>query len=178
MQSTKYLGPYQDSKLDFKQHIKSKCKAAMQNLRRIKSSRKNLTTSACNKLVVALVLSHLNYVNSLLGRLPKTSINKMQAVQNMAVKITLGQNKTNSATSCLVQLHWLPIKYRIDFKILSIVHKCLHREAPPYLTRLIQHTTVRREGLSSETDTTRLLVPQTSRKTFTARSFSVLGSQL
>ena len=136
---TKYLGAYLDSKLDFKQHIKANCKAAILNLYRIKSARKNITRSACNKLVVALVLSHLDYTNSLLGGLPKSSINKMQAVQNMAAKITLGKKKYDSATRCLVQLHWLPIKYRIDFKIISIVQKCLHGESPPYLDRLVKH---------------------------------------
>ena len=51
----------------------------------------------------------------------------MQAVQNMAAKITLGKRKYDSATSCLVQLHWLPIRSRIEFKIVSLVHKCLHK---------------------------------------------------
>ena len=94
--TTKYLGAHLDSKLDFKQHIKIKCKAAMLNLHRIKAARKHLTRTACNRLVVSLVLSHLDYANSLLGGLPKSSINKMQAVQNMAAKITLGKGKFDS----------------------------------------------------------------------------------
>ena len=102
----------------------------------------------------------------------------MQAVQNMAAKITLGRCKYDSASRCLVQLHWLPIKYRIDYKIISIVHKCIHDDALPYLTRMIHHSMPGRQGLRSETDTTRLLVPQTSKKTFAAHSFSVLGPQL
>ena len=150
----------------------------MLNLHRIKAARKNLTRTACNKLVVALVLSHLDYANSLLGWLPKSSINRMQVVLNMAAKITLGKCKYGSASRCLVQLHWLPIKYRIDYKIISIVHKCLHEDAPPYLTRMIQHSKPGRQGLRSETDTTRLLVPWTSKKSFAACSFSVLGPQL
>ena len=56
--NTKYLGAYLDSQLDFKLHIQNKCKAAMANLFRIKTARKNLTKTACNKVVV-LVLSHL-----------------------------------------------------------------------------------------------------------------------
>ena len=96
----------------------------------------------------------------------------------MAAKITLGKKKYDSATSCLVQLYWLPIKYRIDYKIISMVHKCLHGEAPPYLARIIEHSKLGREGLCLEMDTTRLLVPRTSKKTFATRSFSVLGPQL
>ena len=111
---TRYLGAYLDSRLDFKQHIQTKCKAAMLNLFKIKAARKNLTRTACNKLLVALVLSHLDYANGILGGLPKSSLNKMQAVQTMAAKITLGKRKYDSTTSCVVQLHWLPIKFRID----------------------------------------------------------------
>ena len=91
---------------------------------------------------------------------------------------TLQKRKYDSATSCLQKLHWLPIHHRIEFKIISLVHKCLHNNAPPYLQRLIQHTRPTRKGLRSEEDTTRLLVPRTSRKTFASRSFSVLGPQL
>ena len=176
--TTKYLGAYLDSKLDFREHIKVKCRAAMLNIYKIRAARKNLTRSACNKLMVSLVLSHLDYTNSLLGNLPKNSIRKMQLVQNIAARITLGKRKYDSATSCLQKLHWLPIQHRIEFKIISLVHKCLHNNAPPYLQRLIQHTRPTRTGLRSEEDTTRLLVLRTSRKTFALRSFSVLGPQL
>ena len=48
---------------------------------------------------------------------------------------------------------------RIEFKIISLVHKCIHGNAPPYLQRLIQYTKPTRKGLRSEEDTTRLVVP-------------------
>ena len=128
--------------------------------------------------MVSLVLSHLDYANSLLGNLLKSSISKMQLVQNIAARITLGRRKYDSTTRCLQKLHWLPIQQRIEFKIISLVHKCIHGNAPPYLQRLIQYTKPTRKGLRSEEDTTRLLVPQTSRKTFASHSFSVLGPQL
>ena len=133
---TKYLGAYLDSKLDFKEHIKTKCKAAMLNIYKIRAAGKNLTRSACNKLMVSLVLSHLDYANSFLGNLPKSSINKMQLVQNIAARITLGKRKYDSATRCLQRLHWLPIQQRIEFKIISLVHKCIHGNAPPYSAKI------------------------------------------
>ena len=128
--------------------------------------------------MVALVLSQLDYMNSVLGNLPKTSINKMQSVQNIAARITLGKGKYESTTKCLESLHWLPVQQKIDFKVISLVHKCLHGKAPPYLKRLIQHCQPTRRGLRSEDDATRLLVPCTSRKTFATHSFRVLGPQL
>ena len=75
---TKYLGAHLDSALNFKQHIKTKCKAAMFNLQRICATRKYLTRSASNKLIVSLVISHLDYTNALLGGLPKSSIDQLQ----------------------------------------------------------------------------------------------------
>ena len=150
----------------------------MLSIFRIKAARKNLTRSTCNKLIITLVLSHLDYANSLLGKLPTSSINNMQVVQNIAAKITLGKGKYDSATRCLQTLHWLPIKERIDYKIISLVYKCIHWGAPPYLERLVKYNTPGRRGLRSEDDTTRLVVPKTSRKTFATRSFSVLGPEL
>ena len=150
----------------------------MLNIFRLSLARKNLTRSACNRLMVALVLSHIDYVNSLLGNLPKSSINKMQAVQNIVARITLGKGRFESTTRCLETLHWLSIKQRIEYKIISLVHKCLHSQAPPYLAKLIKYNQPTRRELRSEEDTTRLLVPKTIRKTFAACSFSVLGPEL
>ena len=63
---TTYLGAYLDSALNFKQHIKMKCRAAMLNLLKIKAARKYLTTKACTKAVITLVMAHLDYANSIL----------------------------------------------------------------------------------------------------------------
>ena len=75
---TKYLGAHLDSSLNFKQHIKTKCKAAMFNLQRVHAARKYLTRSAINKLMVSLIISHLDYANALLEGLPKCSIDQLQ----------------------------------------------------------------------------------------------------
>ena len=85
---TKYLGAHLDSALNFKQHITTKCKAAMFNLQRIHAARKYWTRSASNKLTVSLVISHLDYANALLGGLPKCSIEQLQQVQNSSKNST------------------------------------------------------------------------------------------
>ena len=57
----------------------------------------------------------------------------------MAVKLELGKGKFDSSTACLKELHWLPVALRIEFKILTLVWKCLNNEAPAYLIDLL-HT--------------------------------------
>ena len=175
---TKYLGAHLDSALNFKNHVKTKCKAAMFNLQRIRAARKYLTRPACNKLMVSLVISHLDYANGLLGGLPKSTIDQLQRVQNIAAKIVLGKGRYDSSTRCLGELHWLPIKYRIEFKIITLVYKSLHGLAPPYLSSLLTRKIQCREGLRSNDRNSQLEIPHTTRKTFAARAFSVLGPEL
>ena len=87
---------------------------------------KFVTRSASNKLVVSLVISHLDDANALLLRgLPKCSIDQLQLVQNIAAKIVLGKCRYECSTGCLAELYWLPIQQRIEFKI-TLVHKSLH----------------------------------------------------
>ena len=149
----------------------------MFNLQHIRATRKYLTRSASNKLMVSLVISHLDHANALLGELPKCSIDQLQRVQNIAAKIVLGKGRYDSSTRCLAELHWLPIQQRIEFKI-TLVHKSPHGLVPQYLVDLPTRKIPRREGLWSNDRTSQLEVPATTRKTFTARAFSVLGPQL
>ena len=110
----------------------------MLNLLKIKATRKYLTTEACTKAVITLVMTHLDYANSILTGLPKASICQLQRVQNMAAKIILQRNKFESSSKCLEDLHWLPIHYQINFKVITLVFKCIHRLAPSYLEELIK----------------------------------------
>ena len=70
---TRYLGAYLDSEINFREHIKNKCKAAMINLLKIKATRKFVTKEACAKLTISLVILHLDYENSLLVGLPQVT---------------------------------------------------------------------------------------------------------
>ena len=60
-----------------------------------------------------LVLS-LDYCNSLYSGLSVTNLNRLQRVQNDLARVVLGLKKFDHITAGLMDLHWLPIKYRID----------------------------------------------------------------
>ena len=76
-----------------------------------------LDENAAHTLVLGLVTSHLDYVNGILSGLPDIDINKLQKVQNAAVKFVC--DKYSSTSECMAHLHWLPIRQRIDHKVLK-----------------------------------------------------------
>ena len=83
-----------------------------------------------------LVVSHLDCVNSLLYRVPYVEIKKMQQVQNLAARLTLSRAKYDSNSQCLINLQWLPIQKRIEFKFLILVYNSLDHCAPWYFQEL------------------------------------------
>ena len=174
----KYLGVQLDESLSMKSHIANKCRVAMLNIQRIKFIRPSLSVETCQTLVQGLVISHLDYANATLAGLPSYLIGRVQKVQNTAAKLILNKNKFDSSTECMKELHWLPIRARIEFKVLMLVYKCLQNKAPLYLRNLIKKKECRREGLRSSEDDLMLEVPHTLKKIYASRSFSVYGPEL
>jgi hypothetical protein len=171
----KYLGAQMDEQVSMDKHATTKCRAAMINLQRIKLIRKYLTVSACKTLVQGLVVSHLDYANALLSGVPKRIINKLQRVQTRAAKLILGRSRMDSATACLMHLHWLPIRGRIHYKLCLLMYKCDRKAAPKYMTDLTMKKKVMREGNRSNAKCHDYEVPFTKLKTFADRSFGVQG---
>ena len=133
----KYLGTWMDQELSFRQHILNKCRVAMLNIQQIKLIRNILNEDTAHTLVLGLVMSHLDYCNAIFYGLPEVNLKRLQRVQNVAAKLVLNKSCRDSVTECMFHLHWLPIKSRIDYKILTLTHKCVYGEAPKYLTDLI-----------------------------------------
>ena len=137
-----------------------------------------LTKDAHHTLVLGLVISHLDYSNGIMFGLPETSLRKLQVGQNIAAKLVLKMDKYSCATEARRLLHWLPIKARVEFKILSLGYKCLKGTAPEYLRNLLVLKKHPRAGLRSSHFVKQLVVPFTRRKMFASRSFSVCGPLL
>ena len=98
------------------------CRSAFLELRRIGLICKNLTVDAAKTSVCSLVLSRLDYCNSILSGSPKCLIQKLQRAQNTAARITLRLPRTEHTTPFLRMLHWLPISSRIAYKIDFMPH--------------------------------------------------------
>ena len=174
----KFLGAWTDQQLSLKKHISVKCCTAMFNLQRLKPIHYKLDENAAHTLVLGLVISHLDYANGILSGLPDIDINKLQIVQDVAAKFVCDKDKYSSASEYMAHLHWLPIRQRIDYKVLTIVYCCLNNEAPEYLKDLLAPLLGHREGLRSAEQYQRLLVPYVRCKTVVERSFNIRAPKL
>ena len=138
----------------------------MLNFQKIKYIRPVLTIDTIHVLVRGLVTSHLDYCNVIFSGLHKYLLDLLENVQNVAAKLVLGMKKHDSTTAALTRLHWLPIRARIDLKILTLVHKYLSGNAPGYLIDLLVPLGVNHEGLRTNNAVKHLLIPITYQKTF------------
>ena len=93
--------------LSMSQHISNTCKAAYIQIRHISSIRHLLTTQATQTLACSLVLSRLDYCNSLLSGCPQYLLDKLQKVQNAATRLVCKAKKSDHIHPVLETLHWL-----------------------------------------------------------------------
>ena len=114
-------------------------------------------------------------MNSLLFNLPNSQLDKLQIVQNNAARVIKKCKKFDHVTPLLFDLHWLPVKYRIKFKILLMTYKCLHSEGPEYLASLL---TQYHPARSLRSETQHLLKEIPSKKKYGERSFAFVAPKL
>ena len=90
-----------------------------------------------NPLKGLSIASMLDYRNSLLYGVSEYQIRKLQEVLNAMAWLVYCAPKYCNITPVLRELHWLPVRLRIDFKILHISFKIPQGLAPSYLKTLV-----------------------------------------
>ena len=130
--SVKYLVVHLDKTLSMQKHISSICCAFFLELRRIASIRLYLSQSAAARLVAAMVISRLDYCNSVFIGLPADQIAQLQRVQNNAARLVLRKRRRDHVTPLLKELHWLPVKFRCQYKIATLAYRHFDGSLPPY----------------------------------------------
>jgi len=169
------LGVWIDRELSMKQHVVKVAGACFHQLRHLRQIRRRVGREVTTRLVLALVMSRLDYCNSLLAGLPASTVNILQRVQNAAARLICNLKPCEHVTASLKQLHWLPVKQRVQYKLCMIMYSIHFGLAPLYITELVSTVAAQtsRPGLRSA-DTTNYVQPRTRTK-FAERAFSYAG---
>ena len=166
----KNLGIYLDSNLSMCKQVSHVMKCIFLDLRRISQIRHLISTDIAQMLATSLIMSKLDYCNSVLAGINGSMLSKLQVAQNNAARLVLNKRKRDHASPLLTKLHWLPVQERIAYKIATLCYKCLNGSAPSYLSNLLTPYVPSRQ-LRSSSDTTKLTMTIPNLKTFGERSF-------
>jgi len=123
--SVKNLGVYFDTSLTMERQLNAISKAYYYQIRNICHIRGYITLDACKTLAHGLITSRLDYGNALLYGLPITLMTRLQKVQNSFARLVTRTHKIEHITPVFNSLHWLPLIYRSQYKILMYTFKAL-----------------------------------------------------
>ena len=126
-------------------------------------------------LMYSNILSHLDYGNSVLVNLPKSTVKPLQSIQNYAAKIICKKHKYDSSTEWLYKLHWLSIHYRCMYKLMTIMYKMLDEHEPQYLVKELSFKTPNMTTRHNSSNSKQLIVPFNRKRTQGERGFSFTG---
>ena len=129
-------------------HLRKSCYL---ELRKIANIRSYLSDAATLKLVLSLVISKLDYCNSLFYNMSLEIIHKLQLIQNHAARLVKKKHqKRSSAKLLLKDLHWLTVKDRIIYKIAVLVFNIINNNSSlSYLRELITVYTLQNSEIPS-----------------------------
>ena len=111
-----------------------------------------MSLSVAKTIATALVSSRLGYCNSLLNNIPIKDITKLQRVQNCLARVVTRSPRFSRSVPLLKSLHWLPVRYRIIFKICTFTYHALSTKQPAYLHSMLTPARQPRRLRSSGSD--------------------------
>ena len=156
-----------------KQHITSLCRTTFLALRRIASIHLFLSNSSTEKLVATTIRSRLDYCSATFAGVADEQIVHIQKIQNNAVQLILKKSVCDHVTPLLKELHWLPVKYYIQYKHTTLTFRHFDGTLPPYLSSSL---CTYQPSCSLRSATEQLLkIPETNLKTFNEHSFGYIA---
>ena len=127
----KVLGVVLDRRLAFDRHVTAVARACNYHAWAIQHIG-HLSAELADTLNCSLILSRLDYCNAVLYGAQVSSIQKLQRVQNTAARIVTQSPRRAHALPLLEQLHWLPVRQRIEYKLAVLTFKIRRSSTPAY----------------------------------------------
>ena len=135
--TVKNLGVLFDTDMTFSSQVNEVVSSVFVNIKNISRIKSFLTVKEKSILMCSLVLSKLDYCNSLYYGINSDLLAKLQYAQNSAARLIFQRRKFDHVTDIFIELHWLPVRMRIIYKVLLTVHKCLYQTSPIEINNLV-----------------------------------------
>ena len=134
----KSLGIIFDYDLSLSQHVSQLCRSSFYILKHIRGIRQYANEPTVRLIVQSFIFSKLDYCNSLLAGSKLIDIIKLQRLQNCCARIIKKLRRYDPVSAAIADLHWLPVRKRIQFKLCCLAFKAIHKISPQYLSDLIR----------------------------------------
>ena len=137
----------------------------------------NISRESTEAIIHPFVTANLDYCNAIVYGLPKVLVSCLQLAQTRAAHIVTFTKKYEHITSSLIDLHWLPVEYRIIYKILLLVCKAINGLSPSNISNLLSFCS---SSYSLRSCLNKYLqVPRSKPKSYQGdRRFSIAGPKL
>ena len=175
-EKAKNLGFYFDDQMSLESQVNNVTKNCFMNLRNLRRIGSKLSHSLKVQLVQSMIFSHLDYCNAVYGSLSEANLNKLQKIQYAAVQFIYGlsgKDRFQPLSPFLKELHFLPVRSRIRYKVALMTFKCINNIAPHYLSEMITLRDPNRHELRIDSDFYVLKSPPRPNYKRTEGTFSV-----
>jgi len=133
------LGILLDQELTFAPHLHRLSRDCYYQLRQLRTVARSLTASAATTLVHAFITARLDHCLTLYSGLPSSRLSCLDRVLRAAARLIGQIPKFDHVTRYMLEvLHWLPVRQRIEYRVVSLVWRCHLGLAPAYLIDLCQ----------------------------------------
>ena len=158
-------------------HVRRLAGRCFYYLRQLWAVRRSVTADVATTLVNAFITSRVDYCNSVFNNISAVGILPLQRVLHAAARVIVRKRKYDHITASMRDdLHWLPVRQRVEFKLCRLVYKCLNQSAPSYLATMYVNID-EMDGRSRLRSAAHgdLVKPTTRGRTYGQRSFAMAG---
>ena len=134
----KYLGVIIDNRLNFKDNFDYVCKKIARKVYFLGSIRKNISFKTSIHVFNVVIKPYFEYCPSILFLGNKQMMDRLQKLQNKAMRVILKANKFTHINDMLKKLNWLNVEQLIKYNILVLVFKIKHGLLPKYLSEKLK----------------------------------------
>jgi hypothetical protein len=133
------LGLKLDSNLSFNSYINDLRQSCFHQLKNISQLRQYIPKQMLPQLVIATIISRLDFCNALHCALNNTQLRKIQLIQNACARLLSNSKPWEAITPQLQFLHWLPVKFRFVYKLAVYGHKIIYNQNTPSYLKAMTH---------------------------------------